>query len=380
MIIRRQLADLFMSIVAAYSRHMYAHSFNYDYKSAARFLAKNPQPELSQQDKDAIDNYWKKFGIKHPDYTWYQMYYGVTGNHDPRFLPDVFAYPPIFTHYNDKECRPGWEDKNIFDRLVPGIKFPDVLAHIYDGEVYDKQWNHIPQGQLMELCNSIFEEIKDDRSLILKATKGTQAGKGVKLIEINSPEDIKTAIADGTDNCVVQRRIRQSSFMSQFCSSSVNIFRVVTWRHRGKIDVLSTSIRYGIEGHHTDVAFVDGKEIVNTVGVTPDGTVNKRFVNLNGNGDVPEHFTQAQVPNFDAVIDMAKQGHKYLQPFDVVGWDITLDQDNNPICIEYNIRQPGTKLYQFANGPFAGDLTDEFLSFLLQDDIRKRYFPKKYRI
>ena len=247
MIIRRQIADLFTNMMDAYSYHMRNHRFQIDFKHAARFLDKHPQPELTQQDKDAIDNYWKQFGIKYPDYTWHQMYYGVTGIHDPRFIPKMFAYPAIMTYYNDRSSIPGWEDKNLFEHLIPSIKFPTVLAHIYKGVVYDRDWNYCSDNQLAELCNSIYEEIKDDGALILKPTKATQQGKGVKLIEIKKPEDVLAIITQNDlPNGLMQRLIRQSNFMRQFCTTSVNIFRVITWRHKGKIDVLSTSIRYGI--------------------------------------------------------------------------------------------------------------------------------------
>jgi len=378
MIIRRQLSDLFNNMMVSYSKHMYNHRFDVDYKSAARFLAKHPQPELSQEDKDAIDQYWRKFGIKHPDYSWYQMFYGVTGIHDPRFIPDIFAYPPILNYYNDKSSILGWEDKNLFDQLIPAIKFPPVLAHIYKGNVYDKQWNYYSDDRLQQLCDSIFEEISDHHSLILKPTKATHAGKNVRLITVDKPEDVMTAITQSRKfDCILQHRLRQCDFMAQFCSTSINIFRVVTWRHKGKIEVLSTSIRYGIEGHHTDVAYVNGEEIVNTVGVNRDGTVNERFVSFRGHGEKPEHFNQVKIPNFEAVIDMAKLGHQYLHPFGIVAWDITIDQDNQPVCIEYNLNRPGTKLYQFANGPLAGDLADESISFLLRDGTHERYFTAK---
>ena len=382
MIIRRQLSDLFTNLMVSYSKYMSNRAFNLEYKDAARFLAKNPQPELSQQDKDAIDNYWHRFGIRFPDYSWFQMFYGVTGIHDPRFIPDFIMYPPILAHYNDKSCIAAWGDKNLFDQLAPNISFPPVLAHIFKEEVYDKDWNYFGDDNLHELCDSIFEEIKDDKFLVIKATKKTQTGVGVKLVEINKPDDIKTAIEQNRnfDN-VIQRRIRQSAFMNQFCSTAVNIFRLITWRHQGKIDVISASIRFGVEGHFTDVAFIKGEEIVNTVGINQhDGTVNKRFVTLSGNAVAPEHFEQTKIPNFDAVMEMAKQGHGHLRPFDIVAWDIALDQDDNPVCIEYNVRRPGSIVYQFANGPLAGDFTDEFLSFLLQDDNLEKLIPAKYRV
>jgi hypothetical protein len=64
-----------------------------------------------------------------------------------------------------------------------------------------------------------------------------------------------------------------------------------------------------------------------------------------------------------------------LRYFDVVGWDVTVDSDSRVICIEYNIKYPGTIIYQFAHGPFAGEKTNEFLSFLTSEE-NTRFIPK----
>ena len=379
--IRRLLSRSTSCVMDLYSRLMYSRSFDAEYRDAGTFLAQHPQPELSQADKDEIDSYWRQFGIRFPDHSWHQMFYGVTGIHDPRFIPDCIAFPPIYRHYNDRECIVGWDDKNLYDRLVPNITFPQVLAHIYKGKAYDKDWHYCAPDDLDHVAASIFNETGASHSIIIKATRGSQAGKGVRVIEVNSPDEVKALILHNLDHdYVLQQRLVQSEFMSQFCSTSVNIFRIMTWRHQGEIKVLSTSIRYGVEGFFTDVVYIKGEEIVHTVGVNDDGTVNERFISLRGREEKPEHYHDRHIPNYQAVIDMAKRGHEMLLPFDLVGWDITLDQDNYPVCIEYNISRPGTQLYQFANGPFAGALTDEFLAFLKQENNLKRFIPAKYRI
>jgi len=380
MSIRRLLSRMTTGAMDFYSQRMYVHTFDVEYRAAATFLKRHPQPGLSQGDKEEIDRYWRQFGIKYPDYTWFEMYYGVTGIHDPRFIPDWLAWPPIYWHYNDKTCLAGWEDKNLAPHLIPDIAFPIDLVHIYRGKVYDKDWNYCAPDDIHRLSKDIFEEIQDDGCIVLKATRSTQASKGVKLLTVNSPEDIATAISNnlGVDH-VLERFLKQSSFTMQFCTSSVNIFRVVTWRHQGRIDVLKVCVRYGIEGHNTDITYVNGQEILHAVGIDSEGMINGRFVSLDGNAPVPEHYHDPQVPNLEAVIAMAKRGHQSLYPFDLVGWDIALDQDNNPLCVEYNLFRPGTIVYQFTSGPLAGDLTDEFLEFLNMGDNLEKFIPKKYR-
>ena len=350
-------------------------------KAATAFLKRFPQPELSAADKQAIDAYGRQYGVQFKDYSWFQMYYGVTGKHDPRFIPDSIARFALFKYYNDIRAIPGWDDKNLYESFLPDIKFPKTFAHIYHDEIYDGEWKYYSPENLPLLSEKIFSELGDDKEFVLKVTKGSYAGQGVRLIHADSPDDVLTVLTENAKgNFIVQERLHQSDFMSQFCKSSVNIFRVITWRHQGEVKVLSTSIRFGLEGFFTDVCYIDGEEIVNVVGVEKDGTVKEQYGSFRGLTDITIDLHERISPNFDTIIAMAKKGHERLFPFGLVGWDITLDQDNTPYCIEFNVNAPGTILYQYANGPFGGDCNEEFMAFLLDKENVKKYIPKKYRI
>ena len=264
---------------------------------------------------------------------------------------------------------------------MPDIKFPKTFAHIYHHEIYDGEWKYYSPENLPLLSKKIFSELGDDKEFVLKVTKGSYAGQGVRLIHADSPDDVLAVLTENANgNFIVQERLHQSDFMSQFCKSSVNIFRVITWRHQGEVKVLSTSIRFGLEGYFTDVCYIDGEEIVNVVGVEKDGTVKEQYGSFRGLTDITIDLHERISPNFDTIIAMAKKGHERLFPFGLVGWDITLDQDNTPYCIEFNVNAPGTILYQYANGPFGGDYNEELMAFLLDKENVKKYIPKKYRI
>lgn len=350
-------------------------------RAATAFLKRFPQPELTEAEKKAIDAYWRQYGVKFSDYSWFQMYYGVTGMHDPRFIPDPIARFALFKYYNDLPSIPGWDDKNLYETFLPDTRFPKTYAHIYRSAIYDGDWKYCSPQDLTRLSEKIFNELGDDKDMVVKVTKGSYAGKGVRLIHANSPEDVKAVLSENANgNFLVQQRLHQSDFMSQFCKSSVNIFRVITWRHQGEVKVLSTSIRFGLEGHFTDVCYIDGEEIVNVVGVEKDGTVKEQYGSFRGLTDISVDLHNRVSPNFDAIIEMAKKGHEKLYPFGLVGWDITLDRDNTPYCIEFNVNAPGTILYQYANGPFGGDHNEELLAFLLDKKNVRKYIPKKFRI
>ena len=76
---------------------------------------------------------------------------------------------------------------------------------------------------------------------------------------------------------------------------------------------------------------------------------------------------------------MAIEGHKRLFFHDIVGWDIAIDSNGEPVCIEYNIKEPGTKLYQYAGGPYAGEYTDEFLGFLRDKANRDKWLHSYFK-
>ena len=379
--IRKNIKDLYLEFAQIPARLNDRITLAGSERLATAFLKRFPQPELSAADKQEIDRYWKQYRIRFKDYSWFQMYYGVTGEHDPRFIPDPIARFALFRHYNDAQSIPGWDDKNLYSTFLPGIPFPTTLAHIYHGAVYDADWRYHGPGDMQALSERIYSLLGSDGDLVIKVTKGSYAGKGVRLIHTDSPADVMNVLTQSRGgNFIIQKRLHQNHFMSQFCSTSVNIFRIITWRHQGEIKVLSSSIRFGLEGYFTDVCYIDGEEIVNVVGVEPDGTVKQRYGSFRGLCDITVNLTQRQAPSFDKVIAMALEGHRRLYPFDIVGWDITLDQDDNPVCIEYNVSTPGTILYQYANGPFGGEHTEDLLAFLLDNHNHSKYIPKKYRL
>lgn len=380
MSIRKHLKGIYKHLLGIPSRMADWVLLRGSNRAATAFLKRFPQPELTDADKRAIDEYWLQYGVKYSDYSWFQMYYGVTGKHDPRFIPDPIARFALFKYYNDLPSIPGWDDKNLYESFLPDTRFPKTYAHIYHNEIYDGNWKYCPPQELQSLSEKIYNELGDSKEFVVKVTKGSYAGKGVRLIQAKSPEDVKEILTENANgNFIVQQRLYQSDFLSQFCKSSVNIFRVITWRHQGEIKVLSTSIRFGLEGHFTDVCYIDGEEIVNVVGVDKDGTVKEQYGSFRGLCDITVELHERVSPNFDAIIEMAKKGHERLYPFGLVGWDITLDQDNTPYCIEFNVNAPGTILYQYANGPFGGEYNDELMAFLLDKENVKKYIPKKFR-
>lgn len=343
------------------------------------FLSKHKSSQLSIEEKKEIDDYWASFGVKFSNYAWFEMYYEVTGIHDPRFIPDTFARFVLYPFYNDVKTYGGWIDKNFFDKFLGVDYIPLTLCHKFKGNFYDVNWNYYSDNQLDALVDLIVKKA-DGNSIVVKNTRDSCAGVGVKIVRFKDKQDILDFLnRDKRTDFIIQRRLVQHPFFAQFNESSVNILRIISWKHDGKVDILSVSVRFGIQGSYTDVAFIDGQEIVNVVGVDNKGEINGRWIGFDGNNngitlDVKE------IPNFDETLRVVREAHLKLPPFNLIGWDVTVDEDSRPVIIEYNVRRPGTILYQFANGPLAGEKTSSLLSFLKDKNLYDKYLPKRYKI
>ena len=48
--------------------------------------------------------------------------------------------------------------------------------------------------------------------------------------------------------------------------------------------------------------------------------------------------------------------------FDLIAWDICIDEQGIPLAVEFNLKYPDIDMMQIANGPLFGGYTSEVLS------------------
>lgn len=340
---------------------------------AYKCLAVNPSPALSDNQIKEIDQYWAQYGIKILDYSWFQCYYGVTGIYDPRFIPqDIYSYI-IWPYYNNEEFCLAWKDKNMFERFCPGVPFLHNYLRKIHGRYFDGDNNFLPTRR------AVIDVLREVGDVIVKDAWNSGEGRGVKKYSINCNEDAERLVNewDCSDNYLVQELLVQNQVFSQFNSSSVNIMRINSWRNGDVVNIFSPALRFGIEGKTTDVCFINGVEIANVCAITMDGHFGDRVINQYGQSrkisDVIQH-PDVVIPRWDEVLEIVKESHKKLDHFDIIGWDFTVTEDDRIVCVEYNIKRPGTVFYQFLFGPFFGIYTEEVLAFLKNVNNQKNGF------
>ena len=254
--------------------------------TAKEYNAKHHLPPLSKAEKAEIDAYWSRFGVQLDNYDWHRMYYDVTGKKDPRFIPSGFGAAIIYPYYNDRTKTGAWEDKNYYHRILPQLSFPLMLGQKINWRFYDKEHNCYLSSNLGAFCEKVYADLLEAGAdtLIIKKTVNTAQGKGVSRYRLNSAQELEQIIEQyqQCQSVIIQMVVKQHPFFSQFNEDSVNIIRITTWRKGKDIKILAPCIRFGIPGHHTDVAYVEGKEVINAIGINPDGRIMDYYITLDG--------------------------------------------------------------------------------------------------
>ena len=341
---------------------------------AKDFIAAHSCPSLSEADKKEIDSYWATYHVRFQNYDWHRMYYAVTGIHDPRFLPQPFTELVLYPFYNRLDFVGAYADKNMFSSILPRMQFPECIGSKINSCYFDADGHYLGDSVTDAVVDSLFAAFSEksrsgSHDIIVKESIGSYMGLGVQKVRILSKDDLRDFLVNHkSENVILQTVIRQHPFFSQFNQDSVNIMRLTTWQNHGSVHVFSPCVRFGIPGSHTDVALRNGVEIVNAAGISTDGTVEDLYWTLEGEKKPLQHLSSKKVPCWNEVIQCITAGALQMPHFRVIGWDITVNDQNQVICIEYNLKTPGTVSYQFAHGPFAGEHTDDYLAFLKEEN------------
>ena len=357
-------------------------SYNYrqSISSAHDRLKDFPQPELTPEEIAEIDLFWKQFGIRFKDYSWFQMFYGMTGIKSPMYIPQEFYLNMVLPYYNNSRVVDAYKDKNAFELFVPKKFLPATVMKRINGDFYDPDGGYITNDVNSQ---KLIDCLSAENEVIVKNAMDSGRGQNVRKYSIKSPQDAAEILKAWTArDYVVQKGIKQHPFFAQFNKSSVNIIRVNTWYHEGRVEVSTPVLRFGMPGYATDVCYIDGKETVNLIGVTDDGYLRDKVVDLRGEvKDLNAVFPNInrEVPSWQKIVAMISEGASRLKQTHIIGWDVTVTEEGEPKVIEYNILVPSTYSSQVTDGPMWGQHTEALLAFLKDKKNQEKYIPKKFR-
>lgn len=333
----------------------------YIYSNILKFKPESIPKEVS---KEAVRAVWGKY--KGANCKWAQYYWSINGIASPYYIPTDIWFSKVCRKLNslDRFGWPQFQDKNYLDVVFRGVRQPEIVIRNIAGQLLDADFNPITLQEAVEKCSC-------EKELFIKPSVTSKGGRGVEYIgndEITDRKEALTkALSEREADFTVQKAIKQHSKMASLNPDSVNTIRVQTLLWNGKVEILSALVRVGVKGCR-----IDNPHSSNGVScvLTPDGKMIQTAYDrdwhpqtLLPNGQEPGGF---EVPHYDRIIEAVVKLQYQVPHSRLVGWDMTISEDGEPILIEANLDYPEVYFHQLGKGPIISDpiLFDDVMSFV----------------
>lgn len=329
-------------------------------------IIKKPIPKdfLAQNKK-----YWGKLDILHSS-KWAKIYHSINDIDDYKYISEQTYYSEVEPRLNNASFSEAYSDKSFYSILFPGKYLPKIFLRCIDGVLYDESNQQIDYNEIKEL-------IANQSKLVIKKSVETGGGKGVDIytkneekfnLLLNSKNAIELLINKFGRNFIIQEYINQHSFFKTFNESSVNTVRILTYRSviSNEIFVINSVLRIGKKGAIVDNQASGGI----SCGVNIEtGEINEFAIDKYGikfkefNGVL---FNKQIIPFFDKMKFIAIEVAEKYKYHRLLGFDFTIDSENNIKLIEVNNKNNEINFYQMNNGPLFGKFSDEILEHCLR--------------
>ena len=339
---------------------------------------------LNNEQMLAIDKlFGENYGKKVP-YTWHRHFTAFTGNFDVNYFPELLYIPEFERYMNLKtEYVKVFSDKNVLPYLAQAadVAMPKTLFSCASALVRDcrKRDGILSGEQLVEALSNLGEAF-------IKPSVDSDSGKGCAVVHFSdgvdtvSGLDVRCLIDSYGTDWVIQERVVCHENISRLYPSSVNTFRIITYRWRDEICHMPAIMRIGQGGKNIDNAHAGGVFIA----IDDDGRLHEKAftefkTEYTEHPDTGIKFKNYLIPQFSLVIEAAKKCHSLIPQLGVVNWDFTVDKSGQPVLIEANTSSGSIWLVQIAHGCGAfGDKTPEVLRWMKQMRKTKKTDRTKY--
>ena len=347
-------------------------------KEIAKIMTEANIPNTKLTKEDIWFEKWNKL-LSDTNRKYYRIYSKYIGE-DINIMPDDVCHMVVEPILNPVKYRYFYSDKNMFDRVL-SLKFdktitPKTYIRNINGIFYDINYDKLSKENL---C---FTELCVSNRIVVKPSVGSSSGNSILFFEKrgnkfiggeDGEQELSLSLLDRIfkENYVIQEAVKQSAYISQFSSTSVNTLRIhVYWSVKtGEIHILNTIIRLGKEGSLLDNVHAGGCFVgidVNS-GKLSNKTLNQYGVQFDTFNNIDFKNNTYVIPNFEKVKEFAKKVGECISHLNIIALDVMLDEDNQPKLIEYNIGAFGLWVFQFTGKTAFGEFTDEIIEYCMKN-------------
>ncbi|MEE0918124.1 MAG: sugar-transfer associated ATP-grasp domain-containing protein [Bacteroidales bacterium] len=317
-------------------------------------------PKLTREEFELLKKTWPCFKFKHKDVLWARVYKKEFG-FDPHYVSVGYHSILLKKILNPYKQVCSLENKALVDVYFPEIPFPEAYVRCINGNLFDKNLFPITFREAVSIC-------KSKGMFIIKPALDSMQGTGVKKINLQKEDSytdewFERLFKNATSNFIIQEVVSQHSEIAKLNPSSLNCCRITSIYINGKYD-FGAMLKIGKSG-----SSVDNWNSSYLVGINKDGYLNDvgwdnkiNAVKCTDNGIC---FGGLLYPKFDVLTSTIEKFHKkYFPQCGIIGWDVFIDSNDNPMIIEANLVIPGITAEQLCSGPFFKGIHDELIDKL----------------
>ena len=258
---------------------------------------------------------------------------------------------PMLNPQNHRRTSLGFDcifaDKNYHDTFMPELRFPKTVIRRVAGVFYDDAFAPISPERALEL-------LERHDAAVFKQTVETGHGTGIRRM---TRGEYDGAFRTFADDYIVQELVRQHPCLARYNESSVNVIRITTLFWRGDVYILGGILRVGAPGAFCDHLNNENGQNYLTIPLAEDGTIIPRpvdIVDYRVYSDCRGIPIEGAIPGYGRMKELVRQAHYRYPYFGLIGWDVTVGEDGEPVFIEFNTKYPGLTGSQCALGPIFG--------------------------
>ena len=321
---------------------------------------------------------WSVFDLKFYNAS-YQIFSSFIGE-DVNICPPEILKLRIEPILNEMCFGAFYRDKNNISRFIPNKNQAKTIVRKFYGCFYDADYKNIVLSVEKDLMN-ILEPYE---KIIIKPTNSL-GGRGIEVFFKkadtwinNKGEYLNLYFLQKIyrTDFVLQEFVKQNSLIKMFNPSSVNTFRVMTYRSvlDNQVVIPHIILRVGRDGAIVDNASLGGMFCK----IEFDGYVEQKFYDLwgrsqdNFNGiDLSQN--KIFVPFVDKIVPFVKEMADYIPEQRLIAWDIVFDEEETPKVIEFNYGAFCSELFQIPCGSLFGEYTTEIIDYCCKHRHIKYY-------
>lgn len=325
-------------------------------KISNNFKKSKIKRKLTPEQEAEVKSFYKKLTGKDVSLLYHEYFLSRTGKYSKEYMPIDLYEADIIGRANRWDYYDAYSDKNMDEVYLPHIKHPHSYLKNINGYFYF-EGNPVSKEEAVRLC-------QDLKNVIIKPSLLSR-GKGVKKFSVsqgiidNDGQSVEKLFDSYKKDYIIQEALTQHEKISALNPTSVNTMRILTYRSGMEVIVVYAVIRIGRKGQVIDNQSAGG---ISTM-INEDGTLCKYAFGVAGDDMIEKTDTGIvlegyQIPFFDKALEAVKKSHYDLPFFNLVGWDVSIDTEGNPVLVEWN-GNPGPS--QTACGTGLGVYTERII-------------------